>query len=1173
MKQNFSLVLFLIAIQAVAQEVELVIPVGHTRQIRDIALSEDTVYLASIQNGPEIILWNYSTQEQFRTLNYHQGRTNKISFSGRYLWSASDDGFVKAWSLDNHKIEKSFEIGEPVLHVAINGEDMLAVGKEGGVSKWSSTTGEKLAEIDLEIPVTEVSAIADNTVAIGSGQGQLVLLNVENVGVVQQSDIGADIGALALSEEQIFVGSLTGELITLEKEDFREINRIQVLQDRLYDIERVEGALLASGRGNPQHLAKVSLEDFSVEFLNLKLGNPSALAKNGIVSIHWDDQVKRAFIPDYNFGIGEFDISKEVAYKTYRGLAHQIEDLAVSNNEKFLAVATTEDQIEVFDLTGPSFVLVLQGHAGGVRSLAFHPTDSLLASVGNDNKLRIWSLRDGRLKQTFNLRGEYLTSLIQFDESGRYIIRKGDNKFFELFRLDRSRTKKLNVENGIDYQFVKNGESILFRTRSGFKLFNSISLKEEGSYDIGRVKDFDVSGNTIVTATNEGIDFYDLDFRKKGNISYAGGIDRIYVSPAENIAIGTVNSARKGSSLRDYRIKVFDLESSALLEELDIHDGFTSEVLFLKNGRFMLTGASDGRIQITKISSENRLLGALLPLTSGEWVVVTPNGLYDASASAFRAMHYVRGSQKIALDQLKDFYFEPQLLPRILENIDDPLPTPKSLNDLSPHPEINIDHPNLNNGTLGVNLEDKGGGIGRLIILINGKEVVRETGSSKNIEGGVDFQYGIEGHPFLKPNAVNKITIKAYNEEGTLSTPEENLFYFNSRSGDDGSNPPKLYALIAGSGDYPGQNLDLNYAVKDAIDFSSALANSSNNFFGASNTEIKLLHTDFEDTAQWPTKSNILQVLQAFSQKAKAQDHLLLYFSGHGMNYGPIVEDFYYLTPFATDHIENDKMREEAMLSSTELTQSINTIPALKQVLVIDACHSGKLAAQLGGNSNLDSDQLKALENMKDRTGLYIIAGSESDAVSYETSLFQQGLLTYSLLFGMKGAALGANGEVDIVELMQFASRKVPELATEIGGIQLPEVRIPTGAETFTIGKLDNEDRDKIQLAGSKPIFIHSGFQEQDQFFDLIQLGAMVDERLISESRKEEPPLIFLDKKQFGSAYQIRGRYRLEGELWQADVKVFREEEKITDFNVSAINGEVLSEKIITRSLAEVLKP
>ena len=45
--------------------------------------------------------------------------------------------------------------------------------------------------------------------------------------------------------------------------------------------------------------------------------------------------------------------------------------------------------------------------------------------------------------------------------------------------------------------------------------------------------------------------------------------------------------------------------------------------------------------------------------------------------------------------------------------------------------------------------------------------------------------------------------------------------------------------------------------------------------------------------------------------------------------------------------------------------------------------------------------------------------GSAADAVSYEASRYGQGLLTYSLLQGMKGAALKEDQYVDVSKLFE----------------------------------------------------------------------------------------------------------------------------------------------------------
>jgi hypothetical protein len=78
--------------------------------------------------------------------------------------------------------------------------------------------------------------------------------------------------------------------------------------------------------------------------------------------------------------------------------------------------------------------------------------------------------------------------------------------------------------------------------------------------------------------------------------------------------------------------------------------------------------------------------------------------------------------------------------------------------------------------------------------------------------------------------------------------------------------------------------------------------------------------------------------------------------------------------------------------------------------------------------------------------------------VSYETTQYAQGLLTYSLLEGMKGRALRDGDYVDVGKLFGHAVDQVPELAGKIGGLQHPLVAAPRGS-SFDIGRLTAEDR------------------------------------------------------------------------------------------------------------------
>src|SRR5207248_3171552 len=112
--------------------------------------------------------------------------------------------------------------------------------------------------------------------------------------------------------------------------------------------------------------------------------------------------------------------------------------------------------------------------------------------------------------------------------------------------------------------------------------------------------------------------------------------------------------------------------------------------------------------------------------------------------------------------------------------------------------------------------------------------------------------------------------------------------------------------------------------------------------------------------------------------------------------------------------------------------------PARKQVLILDTCHAGKVFEKLTEKRSVPGSQVRALERVKDRTGMFVLAGCAADSVSYETSRYGQGLLTYSLLLAMSGAKLHDREFVDVADLLGYAADKVPELARDIGDVQRP---------------------------------------------------------------------------------------------------------------------------------------
>ncbi len=615
-------------------------------------------------------------------------------------------------------------------------------------------------------------------------------------------------------------------------------------------------------------------------------------------------------------------------------------------------------------------------------------------------------------------------------------------------------------------------------------------------------------------------------------------------------------------------ITMWNLESGQKFRVLEGHTDNVNSLSLDHSGR-LVSASDDGSIKFWDLESGSELI-SLVSQGKDTWITYTPDGLFDASQAAMKELYFTKATEIIGLEQFKDRYYEPGLLSKVLGYSEEPLRKSPGMSNLQLFPDVLVEKGSAEEGSLKIDLENQGGGIGKVKILINGKEVIsdaRENGNSTE-DQNMSLTYDIKDHPYLIPGEENIVTVQAYNEGGYLVSKGTEVTYTPP---DESTNPPRLFGIVVGSSNYRGEELDLNYAAKDAGDFANALQMVGVKLFGKENVDITSLTTDMA-VNQWPTIENIETAFRTIGQSATSSDLIIVYMSGHGTNFGGVEGDFYYLTSDASNFDLNDPaIRETVAISSQQWTEFFKMVPALKQVMVIDACHSGQLADDIvESRGDKSSAELRALERMKDRTGMYILAGSAADAVSYETSVYGQGLLTYSLLQGMKGAALREEKFVDVMQLFEHAANTVPQLAKNIGGIQKPEVRVPFGGGSFDIGLVDEEVQAGIVLPNPKPIFLRSVFQNEETFDDDLNLSEQLDTQLRDLSAKgTDQAVVFVDARKYSGAYSLKGRYSKEGDTYNVDVRLFKGDEMMKRIEVRGGENQ-LGKLIIDKILSEI---
>lgn len=217
------------------------------------------------------------------------------------------------------------------------------------------------------------------------------------------------------------------------------------------------------------------------------------------------------------------------------------------------------------------------------------------------------------------------------------------------------------------------------------------------------------------------------------------------------------------------------------------------------------------------------------------------------------------------------------------------------------------------------------------------------------------------------------------------------------------------YAIIIGVADYknfaPGDG-DLNYTVNDALSFADFLKSKKGGSVPASNI---VLLTDAQ-----ATKQNIITKAKALFSKAKKNDRVIFYFSGHGSK-GCFM-------PYDAGDIGNSS------LYFKEIKSIFRSAKCDTKLLFADACYSGSMKNGLENNSSQNGKKKDEEVNMN----IAVMMSCTDNQYSIETSAFRQGVFTYYLMEGLSGKAnRDGNSFITIQELYYYVYHKVKERSGE----------------------------------------------------------------------------------------------------------------------------------------------
>jgi WD40 repeat protein len=1155
MKSLFLPFLLLLSTLVQSQTPRLVVPIGHASVVQSVAFSPDgnTVLTGSWDGTAK--LWDLSGRE-LQTFS-GAGWISAVAFSpdGKTVLTGSSDGKARLFDLAGRELQVfSYPTAVEGIHTVAFSPDgrKVVTGGEDGVARLWNLSGQELQTFsaDSSAVLSVAFSPAGQQLLTGALSGQTILWDLSGKVIRTFSGSAAlrAIYAVAFSPDgqQVLTGGADG-------------------MARLWDLSGQEIQTF------PTQSFAVLAVAFSPDGQQLFMGTINGEA------ILWDrsGQVVKTFS-----GLSEVDEINAVTFSpdgTRILTGHRVEmaklwDLSgsvlqtfVGHTNQVLAASFSPDGTKIltsgsgrstpaaimWDLATMA-ITPFHGHQDMVISAVFSPAgDQVLTSSVDGTAIR-WNL-SGKALQTFD---DYVTSAA-FSPDGQQILTGTQDFTANLWDLSGALLQVFSGHEGTvsSVAFSPDGQNVLTSSMdetarlwdlAGKTLTTYSGVRGNSPYE--RAAFFSPTGNEVLTSM---IPVTDLELM----LWNLAGVAQQVFSGHSGLFYGdfSPDGQQLLTSNLDGTASLWDLGG----KELHTFGGPTkvvSAATFAPNGKQILTVNRDNTMTIWDIQSGQELVSLIL-LDSTDWVVTTPSGLFDASPGAMKQMYYMVGLELVELEQLKERYYEPGLLQKTLGFNEGTVRDVSALREVALYPEIRA---NIAETTLNIALTVRSGGLGQLSLFLNGKEMAADINPDRKTTLSVDLR---DYNKFYLPGT-NTLALRVYNEANWLKSQAYELAYTPPAAGKGtGSNTlqtlgnakPELYAIVVGTSDYSGRELDLTFPDLDAAAMASALAAAGSRLF-EDRIHFKVLTTTGKTASEVPSKANIAAAFTAFAAEAKPTDILIVYFSGHGLTYGGAEKSqFYYLTKdISSADLKDEEVRNNYTVSSEDLTRWLTAIPASKQVMILDACNSGKVVESLAtvGGRSLSSSQIRAFDRMKDRTGMFILTGSAADKVSFEASQYGQGLLTFSLLQGMSGLALTPDKRVDVMTLFQYARDEVPVLAKGIRQVQVPVLAFPAGGGSFDIGIVDAGV--KIPLAQVKPVFIRNNFQDEDNFDDglgLTQTLAAYFQEITA--RGAQADVIYVDVSAYEGAYSIKGRYTVTGDVVVVRGRLFKGKTALGDFQLT----------------------
>lgn len=758
--------------------------------------------------------------------------------------------------------------------------------------------------------------------------------------------------------------------------------------------------------------------------------------------------------------------------KSISDIKEPVNALAFSNDAKILVGLDITGKGMSWSVPGGTKFTDFNGHDNAVFTAAFAPTltgNYVVASAGGiNNEIILWNPINGHTIRKIRGKGSAIQYLAFGEGLDLFIGRDATPKPQYQFSFNLG-SMIINRELGTSKPMSKNIHGSVTQSGVNTLVIGKAEIVTDEAVD-GRILEYyAMPDGGVMVASDFSLKQFDKNgFLQKELIGHTGAVRSISLSSdgkylasgGEDQSIilwklsesGNAPSLRKVFPEKDWQ-EFFSSLPVDSLTKIPTKQAWKDVITFLKSENNKVF--KDLELAYQSLGEIVLPFATLFVSEDNEWVCWTPRGYFTCSSAGghYFGWHINRGITQLAdyysAEQYYDILYRPTEMAQSLnqgKRVEEILKEKgERIFDLSRlhRPSVGffdismtVNKTNLLRYEKGryytqapkipltVELFDGGGGIKEVNIYQNDKLIVSDTEVRSNGEG----QKIVKTYEVEMVNETNEFAVKVLNLQKVESRQDVVEVEYTGQI----MATTNLHVLAVGINQYQNAAYNLNYAQPDAVSFTSKVRGIGNTIFKSINV-IEVFDTD-------ATKENIEKGFKTIVSKAKAEDVFLFYYAGHG-TLDEENNDEYYLVPTNVTKLYGDHQQLVAKgISATELKGYLTQVKAQKQIILMDACHSGGALKSM--NVRAAATDEKAIVQLARSSGVVMIAASGTKQFATEFEQLKHGVFTYALLEALDGNAdNNKDAKLTVNELKLFMEERVPELTREYGG----KSQYPTG--------------------------------------------------------------------------------------------------------------------------------